>query len=309
LNEDEYNYIANNRLYDANCQWQAVQPNGPGVLLPGGATSYGPVGAIEVKAAWLPLADPSLYSRYLTAQTVIVNPDGSCRSAVVGLVGLHIIHKTPNAQQLAWATFEHVDNDPDINQVKAGGLPAFTYYNPSCNPATDPYKCAVNTQPAACGTATTPPCNYAAPMQVVRSNPLPANVVALNSYVQNLIQQANPGSVFRNYRLVNVMWPNRNTTITPGAVTPLTDGNAQPPLSQGGLANTTLETYFQTTAVCLTCHTGAPISSNTSHGKTNFASDYSFLFLSAQSPTNPPVNECTPTTTVPAHAVKKMKKR
>lgn len=309
LNEDEYNYINVNKLYNANCQWQAVQPGGPGVLLPAGATQYGQVGAIEVKAAWLPLKDPSLYSQYLTSQAVIVNPDGSCESAVVGLVGLHIIHKTPNAQQFAWATFEHVKNVPDASQAAAGGATGYTYYNANCNPATDPCKCAVNTQPPPCGTASTPPCNYAAPMQVVRSNPLPNYVTSLNAYVQGLIRKENPNSVFLNYQLVNVMWPSRNTTIPPGSPRPLTDGNAQPPLTQGGLANTTMETYFQTTKTCLTCHTAAPISSNTSQGSTSFASDYSFLFLLAESPANPPSNECAPGSTARTRTGKKGKGR
>lgn len=294
LNEDEYNYITSNKLYNANCQWQAVQPGGAGVLLPAGATVYGPVGAIEVKAAWLPLKDPALYSRYLTSQAVIVHPDGSCQSIVVGLVGLHIVHKTPKAKQLTWATFEHVDNDPDSQQVAVGAVAAHTYYNPNCDKATDPYDCAANTQPPSCGTGSTPPCNYAAPMQVVRSTPLPANVVSLNEYVRGLIVQANSRSVFQYYRLVNVMWPNSNTTVPPGATTPLTAGNAQPPMGQGGLANTTMETYVQTTHSCLTCHTYAPISNHTEHGSTKFASDYSFLFLLAQAPANPPANQCTP---------------
>jgi hypothetical protein len=307
LNEDEYNYITRNKLYDANCQWQAVQTGGAGVLLPSGPTSYGPVGAIEVKAAWLPLTDPSLYSKYLTAKAVLVSPDGSgCQQVVVGLVGLHIIHKTPNAQQLAWATFEHVDNAPDASPA-GGSQQSYTYYNPGCDPSTDPYKCAVDTQPPACGSGSNPPCNYAAPMQVVRSHPLPSNVTSLNSYTQNLIRQANPSSVFQYYQLVNVLWPNRNTTITAGAAVPLTDGNAQPPLSQGGLANTTLETYFQTTRICLSCHTYAGISASTSHGATNFASDYSFLFSQAQAPANPPAGECKPGPAM-ARSSKKIKK-
>jgi hypothetical protein len=36
-----------------------------------------------------------------------------CERHVVGLVGLHIVQKTPNRPQWVWATFEHVDNAPD----------------------------------------------------------------------------------------------------------------------------------------------------------------------------------------------------
>lgn len=100
----------------------------------------------------------------------------------------------------------------------------------------------------------------------------------------------------------------RNTTIPPGAPRPLTDGNAQPPITQGGLANTTMETYFQTTTVCLTCHTGAPISSRTTHGPTSFAADYSFLFALAESPASSKGDECAPKTAAQRHAGVKSKK-
>lgn len=306
LNEDEYNYINRNKLFDANCQWQAVQPGMPGVLLPTSSSSS--TGAIEVKAAWLPLTDTSLYPQYLTARAVIVNPDGSCQSIVVGLVGLHIIRKTPNAQQLAWATFEHIGNAPQQGQT--GGLSSYTYNNPNCKPDTDLYGCAVNTQPPECGPGFPAPCDYTAPMQVVRSVPLPSNVVSLNNSVHNLIRQANPASVFLNYQLINVMWPSANKPIQPGQTRPLTDGNARPPLGEGGLANTTMETYFQTDKTCLTCHTNAPIASLAAHPSPpapRYASDYSFLFLLAEAPTNPPANECTPTSTAKTQKVKKAK--
>jgi hypothetical protein len=52
------------------------------------------LGAIELKAAWRVLTDPQLYARYLTSQAVLVSPTGACSNATMGLVGLHIIHKT-----------------------------------------------------------------------------------------------------------------------------------------------------------------------------------------------------------------------
>jgi len=292
LNQDEYTYIVQNKLYDANCQ-QAAGQSGTGIHLPDG--SAGGVGAIEVKAAWLPLTDPSLYAKYLTAPAVVIDPATSQpRQVIVGLVGLHIIRKTKNAQQFAWATFEHVANAPDSGAT--GGGP-FTYYNTSCNPTTDPYQCAVNTQPPACTAAS---CAYSAPMQVVRHNPLPKNVAALNQYAAAQIRAANPTSVFQYYQLVNVMWPMRNTPITGAPIAPLTDGNSQPPASLGGLANVTLETYFQSSSslspnkavsqpACLACHTVASISSRATGATTPYASDYSFLFGEA-SASAPPVS-------------------
>lgn len=144
LNEEEYDYVVANNLYDANAQWRAVQSRA-GIHLPDGS-AVGSVGAIEVKAAWLPLTDAAQYGRYLTAEASITDPaSGAVRSVVVGLVGLHIMHKTQLGQQFVWATFEHVDNAPIMNAVGNG---PYTYYNPRCDPATDKSRCAVNTVPA-----------------------------------------------------------------------------------------------------------------------------------------------------------------
>jgi hypothetical protein len=303
LNEIEYDYIDANRLYDATCQLDAVQA-GIGIHLSNGS--------IEVKAAWLPLTDPSQYARYLTAPAVVVDPSTSQpRTAVVGLIGLHIIQKTSHAQQFAWATFEHVDNAPDAG---ASASRTYTYFNSSCSPSSDPYRCAVNTQPPACSGAA---CNYATPMQIERQQPIPSYVAALNRYVWAQIEASNPDSVFQYYQLVNVMWPERNTAITGAATTPLTDGNAQPPATLGGLANTTIETYFQKHGAhspnsalsqpsCLACHTTAAISQRppgSAGGAKTYASDYSFLFGQAQAASPPPVCPQSPSSgaVTPAH--------
>lgn len=306
LNADEYNYIVANKLYDARAQWQAVQ-SGAGIHLPDGSAP-GTVGAIEVKAAWVPLTDPAQYTRFLTAQAEVVDPaTGMASPAVVGLVGLHIIHKTQLAQQFVWATFEHVDNAPVVGAVGTG---PYTYYNPACNPTTDPYKCALNTPPPACG-ASAGACNYAAPTQIARQQPIAANTAALNSFAQSAIRSANRNSVLQNYQLVSVMWPSSSTAVTGAPFAPLTSGNPQPPTGVGGLANTTLETYFQGTGAyspnpsmtqpsCLACHTVATISSRGVPAgwrqPTNYASDYSFLFGEADAA---PASPTTPTRRTP----------
>lgn len=290
MNVEEYDYIVNNRLYDANAQWQRIASN-TGIQLPDGSAS-GTVGAIEIKAAWLPLTDPSLYARYLTRPATLIDPaTGKRTNAVVGLVGLHIIHKTRKAQQFAWATFEQVDNVPVQGQVGAG---PYTYYNPHCDPASDPYQCRVNTIPLCTGNA----CDYTQPTQVARVQPILADVAELNAYVQDVIRSANPQSVMQYYQLISVMWPSASTTLTGAGLTPLTAGSPQPPNGVGGLANAVLETFFQnlnsmspnsllTQPNCLACHTvatlpnrGVPPDWGTK--PKNYASDYSFLFSEAE---------------------------
>ena len=290
MNEDEFNYIDQNTLYDAKVQKSFVLSSGINL----------PDGAIETKAAWIELDDPSLYSSYKTSQAIVKYPnDPTPHEVTVGLVGLHIIHKTKFAQQFVWATFEHVGLDPTATDVQNKSFsPPYVYFNPNCDPSTDHYKCQLNTPP----TSTDP---YDAPMQVDRVHPISSsntdNVAGLNQAMWNLIAGSNPNSVFLNYQLVDVLWPNMSTSVPAGATTPLTQGDPQPNPRVQPVNNTSLETYIQQ-ATCLDCHASAPISSAQSQqvlriatprrsgsasappttSTPTYASDYSFLFSRAQ---------------------------
>ncbi|AZN36347.1 hypothetical protein [Iodobacter ciconiae] len=283
LNQDEYNYINRNQLYIASKQPAFTTTQG--LNLPDGSatfSTYGTVGAIEIKAAWIELDDPALWPMFKISKAWVSYPitgGGSTtpKQVTVGLVALHIIRKTPNAQQFMWSTFEHIYNAPSKTELSAPPLPWYTYYNLNCDPATDYYKCVQNKMPVV---GTDP---YNAPVQVVRTTPISSttanNIAALNTNTWATIKAANPQSVFLNYQLVNVLWPNSNTPIYPGATSPLPDGNAQPPVAQQPVANTVLETYHQDLN-CLSCHTGATVAGQ----KQTFASDYSFLFGEASNP-------------------------
>ena len=304
VNKDEAQYVTTNKLQTASGQLACTQgakgfnlPSGSGTdyTCTGTTATYGDnFGALEVKAAWVELTDPSKYSQFLVANATIQPPTGPAHNGVVGLVGLHIIHKVPNAQQFIWATFEHVANDPQT--PPPAGTPAYTYYNPGCNPKTDYYQCEINHQPK-------PGDPYSAPVQVARINAIGTMQAApATMYVWSLLPA---NSVFRNYELVDTLWPQGNTPIAPGATTPLTYGNSKSEVQP--LANTTLETYFQgplTPLACLDCHTSAPINTGSSalrlvrgatgkpakllilpapHSRTQAgatpASDYSFIFF------------------------------
>lgn len=316
MNEDEYNYIWKNKLYNANMQQQfvvtpvaltpatAVQP--VGISLPDGTTptaAYGPLGSIETKAAWLELPNKEDWPRYKTSRATVTYPNQKPKTVIVGLVGLHIIHKTALGQQFIWATFEHRENCPDKTQVANNQVaPKYTYYNPKCDPATDPYKCVPNADPTIVngGKANN---KYEWPMQVVRETPAPTraqnNILGLNQYVWAQIAATNADSVYLNYELVNTLWSNQNTTILPGARTPLFTGQLSPALNQEPVTNTTLETYVQS-LTCLTCHASAAVatlkdqpiikiydpstSGQASTATHPYASDYSFLLNNAQQP-------------------------
>jgi hypothetical protein len=211
-------------------------------------------GAVEYKAAWLPLRDPRLYPRYLITVADVLYPGTSVpkRNVVLGLVGLHIIHKMPGAQQFVWATFEHADNDPDTTQTGSGK--PYTYFDPRSTAAPNVLPtpaCTSPNVPAGC-------VPYTRPVQVVRESSFTQQTIDANASFQALIA-ANP-SVFHNYELVDVQWPSKTVRVAPGARVPLPDGSAVPPNSVPSpgpnselVANTTMETYIQDHS-CLFCH-------------------------------------------------------
>jgi hypothetical protein len=107
-------------------------------------------------------------------------------------------------------------------------------------------------------------------------------------------------SVFNYYRLIEVQWPNASSPVPPQSRTPLTGGNITPNDQTLITANTTAETYVQTTKSCMDCHQNAPIAQPTTqflqavagHNERHvvlsaapasaaaqpYASDYSFVF-------------------------------
>lgn len=261
MNEDEYNYIRAGKLYNA-----AVQPGyaeKPGINLPDGTGPGQTLGSIEIKAAWLELPNKADWPRFKTSLAVVTYPGQKPKQVVVGLTGLHIIHKTALGQQFIWATFEHVQNAPSAEEVAAKKFkPPYTYFNPDCNPATDYYKCVANANPSQVNGGKNP---YNAPIQVVRTTAIPArpndDVAGLNEYVwSQVIAPQNAKSVFLNYELVNTLWSNQNTPVQPGARVPLVAAQLSPSIVQEPVANTTMETYVQN-LTCLSCHASAPIAS------------------------------------------------
>lgn len=253
MNRVLFEYVLKNRLYQADKQ----------ALLP--ALDV-PDGSMLIKAAWR-VVEPDQESRFYTVPAYIVEPSigPNFLSALreqkkvkyqqrkVGLVGFHVMHKTPSAPQWIWSTYEQVDN-------VVGDQPSF--YNQQC---TD---CPTNrqTQPGF-------------PNQVTRVTPIPAkdpdcslptqaldNVQELNRAVQKGLGD----SVWRHYELIGTQWP------VPHDIAerrPSTVFEVRPKL----LANTTMETYIQGTSSCMGCHAMA----RTTNPGAFVSSDFSFTFSDA----------------------------
>ena len=133
-NKDEFDKIRNNDLF---IQENALKQLKDHVI-------FEP-GALSVKSSWIEMTDIPHPERFHTRKAWLLDdPLGdpsfkaNCRQITVGLVGLHIVQKTPQRQQWIWTTFEHVDNVPPPGYVPpALGQPhqTFTFNNGTDMPA------------------------------------------------------------------------------------------------------------------------------------------------------------------------------
>jgi hypothetical protein len=243
---------------------------------------------IEIKSAWriMILKEDSAkpwrkiddLSRYFISTVDIKNPiTGETENDVkVGLVGLHVVVKTPQFVQGLWSSFEHVDN---IKTPEGSGIrPSFhgvkdTIYEQgfSYQPSNTLVKKEKDRMPVGVSRV------YKIPETPVGTGlhlPDGLSTVALNTAFQRLLK----GTVWANYQLVITQWPTDPTTfypkpdLFPRSAYPSGDPkkdslalpavkeaynrakesakNAYPrwsglPLPQIGALNTTMETYFQ----------------------------------------------------------------
>ena len=173
------------------------------------------------------------------------------RPATVGLVGMHIVHKTESSPQRIWATFEQVDNLA-IDEIAHPGRHA-SFHSDACP------ICAPNQPPRLDMQGHLD----RTPVQVARAVPIAPETGELNREAEASL--ARSGSVWQFYRLIGVQWP----TI-PSATPPGPDGD---PLQQmidrsGGapnpkfLSNVVMETYVQPKISWMGVQPEAPDSEN-----------------------------------------------
>ena len=260
VNEAMYNFIVTNKLYSKAGQ-AAYNPGGV-VAFPSGQQGGQP-GAIMLKVAWKILGAGDDPGRFHVALAYIYNPgtNPSCELKQVGLVGLHISHKTANAPQWVWSTFEHVDNAPLVG----GSLQGHYSFNDGKS-ASSKKGCELagscNVVPVG---AWNPNSGVKTPVQVARLDDFTSTATQQNNAYEQALKAVNPNSVFANYRLVGTQFPSDVTSPSDPAGVPL------PPF----LANTTMETYLQghvpnVSSNCAGCHYQATMSDQR-------LSDFSFI--------------------------------
>lgn len=285
VNQSMFNDITGKGLYSIEGQqaFFAANPHNR-VAFSCGSDKTRQVGAVMVKASWKVLDGNDQRSRFHTVDALVYTPGNSdpthgpivaesCKAEPVGLVGLHIVHKTADAPQWVWSTFEHVDNVPEKTTPPEQRKGPYLFYNaassaPVNQPPPRPWNPAVK----------------ATPSQIVREIPLTAATKALNSTYQNLLRTVNPNTVWANYQLISTQWPSDPASgcELPSPTNPL--GTPAPTF----LANTTLETFIQgsvpqASSSCMECHNNAT-TRVTQNPRTAFA-DFTYLLERAQSTT------------------------
>jgi hypothetical protein len=269
INEAEFDAIVDHKWY--------VRASLPTVKSPGRLN----VGSIAVKAAWRILTDadsPMVRRRYYVVRDAEVLDVAKsletgadvCGKYDMALVGLHIVIKTKYRPQGIWSSFEHVDNLPPIGKgetrepdAKDAHAP-YSYNDPSKDQSdVAPPFGSPSAQPVGVGN---PPKRDPDPTQVIRQRPIGAETMAINRAYWALPEVRD--TVWSHYMLVMTQWPTVTQPSAPendGAPFPgaapepnapaeiyqLPGANAEP---NPNLANTTMETYFQTTTNCMACH-------------------------------------------------------
>jgi hypothetical protein len=244
-----------------------------------------PLGAAVFKASWQIVPDGTTPTGVYTEKTtvpplinnpkggIMIDPKGTPRKVTVALVGLHVVGVTVHHPEFLWATFEQVQNAPDLadpngyNSSAPVSNQSFTFYAAGtaakdCNPnpkstslkVSDPVKQTV-----------APIINafrqYATGGEDAEGN---KEIEAINTGGQGemaSLGKANPPqpaeTVWANYKLIGTLW------IKPDTLTPGVDQLEKQGVGSINLANATLETFFQgpqnnfngnPEANCFMCH-------------------------------------------------------
>ena len=257
LDPNQADYICKTGLLTRERR-EALARSHVGISFPVGTEGSNWSGSFSLKLAWK-ILDPThgdVFSRFYTVNARVLDLSSTgrpvWRKVQVGLVGMHLVHKSQSAPERIWATFEQVDNlDTDVVDRPDSHA---SFFNPLCPLCTvdQPSEPGVNRRPT----------------QVIRVIPISLETENLNREAQEALKSEH--SVLQYYKLVGVQWP--GIAGDPSSATP------------AYLANTVMETFLQpkpghpTTidgtgnrtesrligASCISCHAHAPSASNVS---------------------------------------------
>lgn len=242
-NQPAYDFIVRNKFYLRS----SLPAPEPGATVP---VMQFPDGSLALKAAWIDMTgfSEAQTRRVYTRTAILKDPaTGSCSRTTVGLVGLHVVQKTPSRPQWSWSTYEHVDNVPPAEENGPG---KFLFHDGGTTEMPDE-------SPLMLVPLAPQPVK---PYNVVRSarTPIHPNTAAMNRRYRSLLK----GTGWENYQLVMTQWSRvPGNQARPVAVTVTGDASTTFPGVGAGsaFANVTLETFDQNRVQtgCMSCHSQA----------------------------------------------------
>lgn len=292
INEAEYKYINDNKLYNVEGQ-DAFIKAGNSVSFPSGQSGTSPVqGAMELKVAWKKLTKAEEKSgRFYTIKPTVYHPYSKDYTSgdSYGLVGMHIMVRTKDASEWVWATFEHEDNAPRVDlrgdgtrKVNYDPNKSYSFWSADKGQSslagfsTDSYAAMLEAQKTNTA-AGKPAADYSQPedrripsqiTQVITSN---NDVIdstwtnSLNKHMQNQLK----GTVWEHYRLISTQWPVDSGQGRAGNPAPIS------------LGNPVMETYMQVNGSCMNCHAGASYGPTNAKGDQPNMANFSFMLQRA----------------------------
>lgn len=250
--------------------------------------------AIEIKTSWIETEGLASSDDYITMDAIIPTytktdtkwtPKGS-KTAKLALVGVHIVGSTAGHPEMVWATFEHVNNTPNLSYsyvdsdnkektVKADTGKDWLLNNDSAsnvfNKSHMKYEngdIVANTKTSPTQTITASNTKMTKPWGVANSgvpNPENATVAASNSQIistnNSVLSQLASNDLRKNYIFIGATWTDNGAAPT-GKSYSVKDTLTAPGVAIGTsqLANSTMETYAQNGATysqygsCFSCH-------------------------------------------------------
>ncbi|MDP2377192.1 hypothetical protein [Reyranella sp.] len=221
-------------------------------------------GSVTIKSAWIEMDGYSEAEKlnFHTRKALVQKPDSdpakrTCSETLVGLVALHVAHKTESSRQWIWASFEHIRNVPNSGQSDGN---AYTFH--------DGKSTMLSAPPPKATFPLDDPFTIPTPFNVERQQVIAQVIRDLNDTWRDILKD----TVWSNYRLVTVQWPrykdrakmtgaDRDEPGKPTA-TPL------PPCfdwvgANVSVANPVMETFLQLDShcgmnkTCMSCHNRA----------------------------------------------------
>ncbi|MGO9604022.1 MAG: hypothetical protein ACLQAT_11585 [Candidatus Binataceae bacterium] len=238
------------------------EPDSPGTTFPAGRSEESDFpGSTEIKTAWKVLVpgkdDPTRFINRKVRLPDDGDPNNLGRDCdadpkhctwkenQIGLVGLHISHKSKFHMEWIWTTFEQIDNAPDESSLKSGQAQTqkFSFYS------------------------STVPHNVVAPTLLTRTQPIDRDTTQLNLEVRQLLSEKH--SVLQYYELVGTQYDPCNKVLKNEAIK-----FAVPQV----LRNTVIEPYIPQKSSCIGCHSTAKLSKSCCADPNKCPdSDFSFL--------------------------------